>query len=251
MGKQSRKRHRTVSGASISKRPNVDSKNTSEVKESIQDKELLPNSTVNKENDTKIDLQSIAEALSRIELQQKALDIKITGEYGLQTKLQEVQEETGENSCALSRLERENLDYKEEHTLLKRLVIKQTQEITQLRSEIDDLKSRSMRNNVIFHNVEERGHEICEKTILETLNKNKFGNSDPIKFERVHRLGPYNPHRKSPRPIVARTLDYKDTERILDFGRKLPRTQNGLRITPQNTQRQIEMRKKLGAKHTL
>ena len=43
------------------------------------DNKLPTNSTIKKVNDSKTDLQLIAEALSQFELQQKALDIKITG----------------------------------------------------------------------------------------------------------------------------------------------------------------------------
>ena len=41
----------------------------------------------------------------------------------------------------------------------------ENQEIAQLKNEIDDLKSRSIWNNEIFHNVELQGHEICEKRL--------------------------------------------------------------------------------------
>ncbi len=82
---------------------------------------------------------------------------------------------------------------------------------------------------------------------MEVLSSTKMKAADGIHFERVHRIGAFNPQSKTPRPIVAKPLSYKDTQRILSHGRSLPHGPGNPFFTPQSTSRVREQRKKLAS----
>lgn len=99
---------------------------------------------------------------------------------------------------------------------------------TNLRSEIVDLKSRSMRDNLIFYKIAEERDECCETKILEFI-ETKLGIANAtteIKLHRAHRIGAYRPDRT--RPIVAKFAFYPEREKVRRAAKNLKGTPYGL-----------------------
>jgi uncharacterized protein YgiM (DUF1202 family) len=183
---------------------------------------------------------------------QELLDQDISGTNGLKHELHSVAVDTGENSSSLAIQSNQFSDLKSEVDLLKSLVIKQSQQIAHLHAENDDLRNRSMRNNVLFHNLYElngsNGPENAEQTVIRFLQNTKMPNVKDLVFERVHRLGQYKAGAKAPRLIVARFLSSKDTEQVLFHAKSLPRGEDDKlcpRITPQYSTQLREKRRTL------
>lgn len=98
--------------------------------------------------------------------------------------------------------------------LLIECVIKQQQQITHIASEIIDLKARSMRRNVILHNVPEAEGEDPEKLLKDHITKMGVTGGELV-VERAHRMGAQRPPGSNPRPLVAAFTSSKMTERVL------------------------------------
>lgn len=194
-------------------------------------------------------LELINSKVDRIELAQNKLDNEIRGE--IQEQMSDIQRDIGENSGLIASANYQYRELKQEVDMLKAVVLKQSLQITHLQSENDDLKNRSMRNNVLFHNLYElpdKSQEHPEQTVIRFLQNTKMLDVGNLVFERVHRIGQFDPKAKYPRPIVAKLLSSKDTDRVLAHGKTLPRgdENNHLpRITPQFTPYLREARKNL------
>ena len=99
----------------------------------------------------------------------------------------------------------------------------------ELKEEVLDLKSRSMRDNLVYTNVPERHEEDTEAVLTEFLESKL--NISNICFERVHRIKLKNPNgRGGPkvRPIVAKFTFFKDRERVRKSGKMLKGTNYGI-----------------------
>ena len=85
------------------------------------------------------------------------------------------------------------------------------------RSEVLDLKCRSMQKNLLFCGIQEAHDENCEEAVKNFITRNMEITSD-IQFDRVHRLGQKPSNRQNgnnkPRKIVAAFTNYKDREMI-------------------------------------
>ena len=92
-------------------------------------------------------------------------------------------------------------------------------EKAELKEDVLDVQSRSMRDNLLFHGVPEcdffdqRKEEKCDEKIIilcdQTLHIENAGN---IKIERAHRMGRYTAGRT--RPIVVKFNHYPDKVRV-------------------------------------
>lgn len=85
-------------------------------------------------------------------------------------------------------------------------------------NKIVEVQWRSMRDNLVFTGINESNlhqgeTENCE-IIIKTFLRNEMRIEREIHFDRVHRLGFYNPQQKYPRPIVAKFTFYKDKELV-------------------------------------
>ncbi|XP_061164517.1 uncharacterized protein LOC133173550 [Saccostrea echinata] len=83
----------------------------------------------------------------------------------------------------------------------------------ELQESITDLRSRSMRDNLVFCGIPEKRNENCE-TVLRNFLKHKMKIYDYISFERVHRMGKYDEYNTKPRNIVAKFSFFQDREYI-------------------------------------
>ena len=96
-------------------------------------------------------------------------------------------------------------------------------QIEKLRDRVIDVQSRTMRNNLIFYNIEEtedyqnKENIVSSEKILVAFLKDKLNYKDEIILERAHRIrrsriGPNGRH--TSRPLVAKFLSYKQKEEI-------------------------------------
>ena len=103
------------------------------------------------------------------------------------------------------------------------------QENKRVKEDLLYLQSQSMRNNLVFGNIEEKENERIEETEAELRNfmvsKFKMAQDcvNDIKFERVHRLGQRS-ERVRNRNIVAKFTLFKDREMVKKQGKHLNRT---------------------------
>ncbi|XP_071138847.1 synaptonemal complex protein 1-like [Mytilus edulis] len=96
-----------------------------------------------------------------------------------------------------------------------------TSKIQTLQNTVLDLQCRSMKNNLIFKNLEEQHTEDVEQN-LRTFIYEQLGIEHDIEFGNVHRFGKRS--RNNPRPIVARFLYHNDLKMVLDNARWLKKT---------------------------
>ena len=75
----------------------------------------------------------------------------------------------------------------------------------------NDLESRSMRENLLFHGFDESNGEECEQVIKDFI-ANKLEIDTIITLDRTHRLG--RPKTTGPIPIVAKFNEYKQRELV-------------------------------------
>lgn len=145
------------------------------------------------------------------------------------------------------RLTAENSTLKYDMNQLQAIVSRQDKQIEQLKKDHVDQVSRSMRSNVLLHNMKEEPKEnpeyVFRKFLAEKTNLSQQEVKD-IKFDRVHRVGHPSQGIRI-RPIVAKATFYKDRERILQAWRaaaskKQDKTQ--ARITIQLPQEIVEKR---------
>ncbi len=119
-------------------------------------------------------------------------------------------------------LNTQNNNLRSDVDMLKALVVKQSNEIGDLKSgRLFDLQTRSMEENVIFHNVVESRGENCEEKVRGILKSKPFGGV--IDIEKIHRIGNYIPSASHPRPIVAKLGLYKQCTTLLQFQSTLPK----------------------------
>ncbi|CAB4041677.1 Hypothetical predicted protein, partial [Paramuricea clavata] len=96
------------------------------------------------------------------------------------------------------------------------------QENTALNNSVIDLKARSMRDNLIFYNIEETERENTTEKVHGLLEE-KMGFKDAatkIKIDRSHRIGRARRDGK-PRPIVVKFNWHQDKEQIRFNAKKL------------------------------
>ena len=85
---------------------------------------------------------------------------------------------------------------------------------TSMEEEIQDLKCRSMRDNLLFYRIPEWKDENCDEKILKYIEeKVSIGNATKkMKLHRAHMIGTYNADKI--RPIMAKFMYYPDREQV-------------------------------------
>ena len=99
-----------------------------------------------------------------------------------------------------------------------------------LHESVIDLKARSMRDNLLFFNVEEEEKENTDEKIFQILEE-KLEIPDArnkIKIDRTHRVGRKRNAQSKPRAIVVKFNYFRDREFIRQNARKLRGTRIGI-----------------------
>lgn len=159
------------------------------------------------------------------------LDKDVNGEGGVSEEIENAKSVIGETQSdmsVMSDLIRENT-----HTMriLTSVVIKQNQQLCSARNELNDLKARSMRDNILIHNVPEGDVQGVHHAAVVALGKMNIDIKD-TEFDRIHRLGPVR-NDNNPRPIVAKPHRYKETERLLKSQKNKTDRKTSTWISPQ------------------
>ncbi len=181
--------------------------------------------------------KSITNIHKRIDGVSKQLEVSSTSTENVRSELEIVKLDN-------ERLGRDNKDLKAEVEMLKAIVVKQSSEIEVLKHGFTELQTRSMQNNVLFHNVPESKDEQCETKLLSILREKSFNGN--VGIEKIHRLGQYDTNAKFARPLVARLSSQKQVAALIKFGSTLPKQDKQLRITPQYPSAVREKRRQLG-----
>lgn len=147
------------------------------------------------------------------------------------------------NSTDISTIQTENKELRYELSVIKSLVLKQNDQLDQLQEKLTDQTFRSMRNNILVHNVAEQDRENCLK-LVQTILKEKLG-LDGVNIENAHRVGPKTQNPNHIRLLVARLLHRQDTYNVLDLAKKLPKGAKLLKITPQHPPEMLGKRREL------
>ena len=132
---------------------------------------------------------------------------------------------------------------KRENKELKKALLEMKKLNSEMKEDLIDMKSRSMRDNLLFTNISEHEHEDTE-LILTNFLKDRMNITD-ISFERVHRIGRvYQQPRGQParpRTIVAKFTYFKDRERVRKSANRLRGTNYGIR---EQYPEEVEQRRK-------
>lgn len=185
-------------------------------------------------------LCQINNKLERLNKQGDELKSELHGEDGIYTKLDHL----SNVESNVTDLKEENKDIKIELQILKAVVTKQGAMIDELKKKVVDLTDRSMKNNLLCHNLPEQDQENIEQRIQDVLRQKLGLTNRHVIIERIHRIGFKSPN--GCRPIVMKLNNYKDVEAILQLGKdKLPKGKDLIRFTPQTPTEIHETRKNL------
>lgn len=100
-----------------------------------------------------------------------------------------------------------------------------------LQKSVVDLKSRSMRENLVFSGIPEHDEKDCEEVIQNFL-KTRLKLDNNISFKRVHKMGERDEFQTKPRRIMARISFFRDIELVgLQAPKKLKDPTSGLMIS--------------------
>ena len=191
-------------------------------------------------------LQSMNKKLDTISADHTTVHNDLYAAEGVVEKLTALDLDSDTAKSEIATLQRENSELRYELSLLKSVVLKQNDQIETLTEKITDQAFRSMRSNILLHNLPELPDENPQEYIKKTLNE-KLGLGGDMKIEGAHRVGPRLHNAKNPRPMVARMHSRNDTHTILDAARrKLQKGDNQLRITPQFPTEMLSKRRTLG-----
>lgn len=156
--------------------------------------------------------------MSDITVRMNRMDKKINN---LKAKIKDI-----EHSCEFDGCIIEEFDKKQKEKMLK-FEQEQKAKESELRSEITDLQSRSMRDNLLFCKIAEEKDEDCETKILDFVeNKLKLVNAKSvIKFHRAHKIWTYKPDRIRP---IAKFAYYPGREKVRRALKELKGTPYGI-----------------------
>lgn len=192
-------------------------------------------------------LRDISLRIDKFESVNKAIiDLKseLWDNEGIDDRLSNVESITSSNTDSVANLQIENSQLKREINTLKSVVIRLDRKVTSQENEINNLKGRSMRDNLLIHHFRESPEENLSVTVPRAI-KEHLGVD--VEFIRIHRNSPRPNINGKPRSITGKLKDFakkdailKEQKRIKDQNKELP-----FHITPQSPAPVAENRKKL------
>ena len=114
------------------------------------------------------------------------------------------------------------------------------QAIDQMKADILDLKSRSMRDNLLFFNIPESQDEDCAAIVTNFCKELHTENAETIRLDRAHRIGKRQPNKT--KPIVVKFNFHQDKENIRKQAKQLKGTNFG---TSEQFPREINEKRKI------
>ena len=191
-----------------------------------------------------ISVLAVERSVSQQDSKLAELDNEIHGEEGMCQDIENTKEVVGEVQADLSTVRDKQRTDSDHIRTLTAIVLKQSKQIESMQREIDDIRGRSMRDNILIHNVPERESEDMglQQVVVQSLREVGI-DFEPVRFVRMHRLGTEERNRFSfqdskPRIIVAKLLNPQDAELLFKSQKPYDkRKKNGAYITPQYTER--------------
>ena len=144
-------------------------------------------------------------------------------------KLEIIEEMVRENNKSLKEAQTEIRKVKEENVKLREKVTSLEEKVAildsqlggekfeKLESRVIDIQARSMRDNLVFFNVEETENEQTNtEDLVHGIIKDKMGIEENVEFDRVHRMGAKwkRSGERRIRPIVAKFSSHKIKEKV-------------------------------------
>ena len=224
-------------GEQRSRRGKQISTETSEVSDAYQQRMV----------DIQDSLRSITGKLDNIgTLQQSVTTLQqdLWDEDGLDERIKYIGQQNEDSREDIDALKSENSFLRKEMQVMKSIIINLDRRVTQQENEIVDLRGRSMRDNILIHNLKEEENENLDTKVIGLIKAHM--NLD-VEFIRIHRNGPKHPGNPKPRIITGKLKNYNDKEHILQVMRQLREDKNSslpFTITPQTPQQIHENKKK-------
>lgn len=187
-------------------------------------------------------LDSIQSTVRNITSRLINIDEKV---QSLEMKMMELEISRSYDSQCVEEISKKQTEIDSMLSNLKRIEKQQAEHEQTVKADILDLKTRSMRDNLLFYGIPEENNETnegCVDKVLELIGgKLEIENArNDIKLHRAHRIGRYNASKT--RPIVAKFVYYPDRERVLQNAKKLSKPYG---ISQQYPQEIMDKRRRL------
>ncbi|KAJ1208388.1 hypothetical protein NDU88_003774 [Pleurodeles waltl] len=163
----------------------------------------------------------------------------------LSYRMDRMTERLDKHAERLDQSERRVSEVEDDQTELATSQVKLNKELNSLRLKVDDLEARSWRKNLRIVGVAESTaidnmEGFVERLLVQLLGRATF--SDLLVVERAHRsLATCSPSGASPRPIIARLLNYRACDAALCHARELKTLQyEGMTISLYNFTKQVQ-----------
>lgn len=184
---------------------------------------------------------------------QQGLTSEICGRHGVSDRLDLLSEEVSDSTFTITETLAKQESMVSQMNLLVGIVTRQSEQIKRLQSEVLDLKSRSMRQNVLFHGIPESPSEDPYTIVTRILTNDLKIKEVENMIDVCHRMGPTRPPGSKPRPIVTRFVARRDTEEVLWSFKEYDKARNpkthdrkSLWISPHFPEEILERRRQLG-----
>ena len=208
------------------------------------------NTKINKET-TKEDKQNEERKDSNVEDMFKTIMTKLQKLDTIEEHVKDMEQELKEVKKSLeyaynemNDLRDQNVELQKSNDELKERLDVLEERNSMLNNRVIDIQARSMRDNLLFHNIAEKDNEDTDEIIYNLVEQNlQIPHSRNIKIDRSHRIGKIRIGASKPRPIVAKFNFYPDKERILTNANKLKGTRIG--ISEQFPEEIVKERKRL------
>ena len=171
------------------------------------------------------------------------LKADIYNEDGINARLDHTALQSEHNDTKIAELEHENQSLREELQLVKSVVIRMNSTMDDMNEQIIDLKRRSMRDNILIHNLEYSRHEDLTTEVPQKIKEHL---DVDVEIVRVHRNGPQG-SKKKPVSITAKLKDRDKKDELLKAQREKRDKQEKVpfNITAQEPMSLVENRKRL------
>ena len=134
-------------------------------------------------------------------IKQEEIEEDINGEHGIKKDVDIIKESLSETVQEAADKSEACKNHGQIIDTLCAIVIKQQETMDNMQNIIEDMRSRSMRENVVIHNVRENKDENILDAAMHALQKNGYDVTN-ITFDRIHRTGPTL--KDKPCPIIAK-----------------------------------------------
>lgn len=186
---------------------------------------------------TRID--SVDTKLEGLNAKNNALEKVVNGDGGIVEEFEGAKEIIGETQADISTLRDAVSENSHVVRILAAIIEKQDKQLRDVKLELDELRMREMRGNVLFHNIPENPDENLKESVVSSFRH--IERMENIVYDRIHRLG--HPSKDSkPRIIVAKPRYYEDAERLLKVRKPGLNKQTDPWISPQHPESVRECR---------